>query len=194
MPIIQTMPRRMATPRRIFHIYEALGRDAELVRDFQQAMGEKVSSTVTKLIDKDRAKLLAKWGEEMDELCGVLDGTHDDPYIMEATQTFYWACLYAVSSGATWETMHWSEAPRLAAISGIDEVDELKIAVARLLEIGAGAAKPEKLFLLWLVADRIYRRQTPPDKQWSIDQILEADLQDMKKKTYLHPILAKIRD
>jgi phosphoribosyl-ATP pyrophosphohydrolase len=184
----------MATPRRIFRIYEALCADAELVRDFQQAKGEKVSSTVTSLIKKDRTKLLSRWGEEMGELCGVLDGTHDDSYLMEATQTFYWACLYAVTGGATWETMSWNEAPRLAATSGIDSVEELKAAVERLVGLGADAAKPEKLVLLWLVADRIYRRQTPPDKQWSIDQLMEADLQDMKKRSYLHPILAVIRD
>ena len=184
----------MATPRRIFRIYESLCTDAELVRDFQQAMGEKVSSTVTALITKDRAKLLAKWGDEMGELCGVLDGTHDDPYLMESTQTWYWACLYAVTGAATWDSLNWSEAPRLAATSGIDSVEELKAAVERLIGLGPEGAKPEKLFLLWLVADRIYRRITPLDKQWSIDQLMEADLQDMKKRAYLHPVLAAIKD
>lgn len=184
----------MATPRRIFRIYESLCRDAELVRDFQQAKGEKVSSTVTAMIAKDRAKLLAKWGDEMGELCGVLDGSHDDPYLMEATQTYYWACLYAVTGGATWESVGWNEAPRLAATCGIDTVEELKTAVDRLLALGPDAAKPEKLFLLWLVADRNYRRITPPDKQWSIDQLMEADLQDMKKRPYLHPVLAAVKD
>jgi phosphoribosyl-ATP pyrophosphohydrolase len=188
------MPRFMTTPRRIFRIYQSLCADAELIRDFQLAMGEKASSTVTALIAKDRAKLLAKWGDEMDELCGVLDGTHDDPYLMEATQTWYWACLYAVTGGATWESLCWEEAPRLAATSGIDSVEELKAAVLRLVGLGPDAAKPEKLFLLWLVADRIYRRTTPQDQQWSIEQLMEADLQDMKKKTYLHPVLAAIKD
>ena len=79
----------VATPRRIFRIYHRLGRDAQTVREFQIAAGDKVSGTVEQLIAKDRTKLLARWSEEMAELCGVLDGTHHDPYLMEATQTFY---------------------------------------------------------------------------------------------------------
>jgi hypothetical protein len=184
----------MSTPRRIFRIYEALCADAEIVADFQIAKGEEVPGTVQRLIKKDRAKLLAKWADEMGELCGVLDGSHDDPYIMEATQTYYWACLYAVTGGATWDSLVWDDCRRLAATSGIDTVEELKQAVDRLLALGSDAAKPEKLFLLWQVADRIYRRQTPPDKQWSIDQLMEADLQDMQKRVYLRPVLAAVRD
>ena len=60
--------------------------------------------------------------------------------------------------------------------------------------IGPDAVKPEKLFLVWNAADWIYRRQRPAEQQWSIEQLMEADLQDMKKKWYLEPLIAKITD
>ena len=69
----------MASPRRIFTIYKLLFDNAEEIRDFQVAKGEKVSGTVNMLIKKDREKLLARFGDEMDELCGVLDGTTMTP-------------------------------------------------------------------------------------------------------------------
>ncbi len=184
----------MATPRRLFRIYQRLGREAETVRDFQIAKGEKVSGTVELLIAKDRAKLLKRWGEEMAELCGVLDGTHDDSYLMEATQAFYWACLYAVASGASWDSLTFDAQRRLAATCGIDTVPELRTSALRLAAFAADKIKPEKLFLLWNVADGLYREKTPKEDQWSLDQLMEADLQDMMKRAYLEPILREIVD
>jgi phosphoribosyl-ATP pyrophosphohydrolase len=184
----------VATPRRIFRIYHRLGRDAETVREFQVAQGEKVSSTVSALIARDRARLLARWGEEMAELCGVLDGTHDDSYLMEATQCWYWASLYAVAGGADWDSIAFDAGRRLAATCGIETIPELRAATQRLVEVGADKAKPEKLFLLWCVADRLYRAKTDAEDQWSIEQLMEADLQDMKKRAYLAPILREILD
>ena len=57
-----------------------------------------------------------------------------------------------------------------------------------------GAAKPEKLFLLWNVADHLYREKTPREDQWTLEQLLEADLQDMLKRPYLAPILRTVTD
>lgn len=183
----------MTTPRRIFRIYHALGRDAETVRDFQQARGEKVSGTVNLLIAKDAGKLLRKWGEEMVELCGVLDGSHDDPYIMESTQTFYWGSLYAVVQGCDWETLGFEQMRREAAGCGISTVPELRAAVERLVAVGP-AAKPGKLFLLWNVADGIYRRQTPADEQRSLAELMAYDLHEMSGRDYLKPIIERITD
>jgi hypothetical protein len=184
----------MATPRRLYRIYESLGQNAAEIRDFLAAKGEKVPGTVDLLVQGDRAKLLARWAEEMDELCGVLDGSHHDPYLMEATQTFYWAALYASTNGFSWEALKFDDNRRQAPLSGINSVVELRAAVKRLLEIGPEKAKPEKLFLLWNVADHIYREQTPNEKQWSLEQLMEADLQEMKKRSYLQPILNTITD
>jgi phosphoribosyl-ATP pyrophosphohydrolase len=184
----------MTTPRRIFRIYHALGQDAELVRDFQQARGEKVSGTVNLLIAKDAGKLLRKWGEEMAELCGVLDGSHDDPYIMEATQTFYWGSLYAVVSGLDWEALGFDAVRREAATCGIGTVPELRSAVERLVGIGTPAAKPQKLFLLWNVADAIYRRQTPEGDQRSLAELMAYDLHEMSGRDYLKPIIERVTD
>jgi hypothetical protein len=47
---------------------------------------------------------------------------------------------------------------------------------------------------VWNAADWIYRRQTPADKQWSLEQLMEADLHDMKKRSYLVPIIDKITE
>lgn len=183
----------MTSPRRIFRIYHALGLDAETVRDFQLAMGKEVSGTVRLLLAKDAGKLLRKWGEEMAELCGVLDGSHDDPYIMEATQTFYWGSLYAVVQGCDWEALGFDQVRRDAATCGIATVPELRTAVERLVALGP-AAKPAKLFLLWNAADHIYRRQTPADDQRSLAELMAYDLHEMSGRDYLKPIIERIAD
>jgi|GEM_PF-3051105 len=187
------MPSSMASPRRIYSIYRALAQDAATVRDFQQAQGEKVSGTVHMLCAGDKHKPLTRWGEEMHELCGVLAGTHDDSYLMEATQTFYWASVYAGMTGTTWDALRFVEGSRAAATCGITSPGELQTAVDRLVSQGE-QARPDKLFLLWNVADHLYRAHTPSEDQWSLEQLMEADLQDMKKRTYLAPILARILD
>jgi len=187
------LPRPMATPRRIYRIYLELARNAPLVQEFLQSKSEK-SGTVDLFVNADRGKFLARFGEEMEELCGVLDGTHKDSYLMESTQTFYWASCYAASGDTAWEDLRFEEARREAVTSGIGSVAELRAAVARLVGIGAPAAKPSKCFLLWQVADRLYRSSTPADKQWSLEQLMEADLQDMKKRTYLEPIIARVTE
>ncbi len=184
----------MASPRRVYRIYLQLATDAETVRDFCAAQGEKIPGTVNLLLAGDRAKLLARWGEEMAELCGVLDGTHDDSYLMEATQTFYWGSLYAASAGTTWEQLAFDQQRRAAPTCGISTVPELRAASQRLIDLGAGKAKPEKLFLLWNVADALYRAKTPAEDQWTLEQLMEADLQEMKKRAYLAPILRQISE
>ncbi len=183
----------MTTPRRIFRIYHALGQDAETVRDFQQARGEKVSGTVNLLIAKDAGKLVAKWGEEMAELCGVLDGSHGDPYIMESTQTFYWGSIYAIVQGFDWEALGFDKVRREAGTCGIATVPELRAGVERLVGLGT-AAKPSKLFLLWNCADWIYRRQTPAADQRSLEELMAYDLHEMSGRDYLKPIIARIVD
>lgn len=186
------MLRPMASPRRIFRIYTQLGADAEIIRDFLSAKGDAVPGTVERLICKDAGKLLRKWGEEMHELVGVLDGSHHDPYAMEATQTFYWATLFAVVQGTTWEALGFDDLRRSGATCGIGTLAELAAAVDRLVEMGPEAAKPQKLFLLWCVADAIYRRQTAPDQQLTIEELMQCDLADMLKRPYLEPILRTV--
>ena len=182
----------MATPRRIFRLYDRLKADAPLIAEFLAAKGDKIPGTVNLLLKGDAAKLLAKWGEEMYELCGVLDGSHDDPFTMESTQTYYWASLYSVTLGADWELLRFDEQRRVAATCGISTIPELRTAVDRLVAQGAPAAKPEKLFLLWCVAFHLYEAKTPVEDRFSLEQICEIDLQDMKKREYLQPVLAAV--
>lgn len=184
----------MASPRRLFRIYESIHAHAAEIRDFMVAKGEAVPGTVNLLLKGDRDKLLTRWGEEMAELCGVLDGTHLDSYLMESTQTFYWGSLFAVSGGATWDSIDFDNVRRQAGTSSLDSVAEVRAAAIRLVGLGADKAKPSKLFLVWHAADWIYRRQTLVDKQWSIEQMMEADLQEMKKRSYLEPILNEITE
>ena len=184
----------MASPQRIFCIYEYLHAHAAEVRDFQVANGEKVSGTVNLLLSGDREKLLKRWGEEMDEICGVLDGSHDDPYILEATQCFYWASLYSVTGGFSWDDIAWNDIRIDLNKVAIETPAALNEAVLRIVELGVEKVKPQKLFMLWLIADRIYREITPVDKQWSIDQIMDADLADMKKRSYLGPVLNAVAE
>ena len=181
----------MATPRRIFRIYTQAAIDAETIREFLQAKGES-SGTIDLLCAKNAAKLLAKWGEEMHELCGVIDGSHDDPYIMESTQTYYWACLYSGVLGATWESLRFDELRHQAVTCGITSVPELRTAVDRL--IATPEAKPEKLFLLWNVADHLYRQKTPAAEQWTVEQLMDADLHEMRRRPWMEPLLRMIAD
>jgi phosphoribosyl-ATP pyrophosphohydrolase len=179
----------MASPRRIFTVYQLLFRNAAEIRDFQLAKGEPVSGTVQLLLSGDRDKLLRRWGEEMHEMCGVIGGTHDDPYILEATQCFYWGSLFAVSGGVDWEALGFGRLRTQIGQTGLDNVGDLSDTVERLVALGAEAAKPAKCFLLWHVADRLYRDITPPGKQWSHEQMMDYDLADMKKRPYLAPLL-----
>jgi phosphoribosyl-ATP pyrophosphohydrolase len=181
----------MATPRRIVRIYAELADHAGEVAGFLAASGGS-SATVKLLADGDATTALKRWGEEMQELCGVLDGTHHDSYLMEAGQTFYWACCFAAVRKVAWEAIGFDDLARQAVASGIGSVVELRAACARLAGIAPSDAKPAKLFLLWRVADRLYRSLTPPDKQWSIEQLMEADLQEMKKRPYFEPILRMV--
>jgi hypothetical protein len=182
----------MASPRRIYRVYARLAEVAGDLGDMLLAKGEKLSGTLTLLRARDPAKPLARWGEEMQELCGVLDGSHSDPYLMEATQCFYWGALYGALRGARWEDLRFDENRRVAATCGIQTVPELRAAAIRLSGLPVDLAKPEKLFLLWNVADRLYRMSTPDEKQWSLEQLMEADFQEMRKRPYLEPILKEI--
>lgn len=185
----------MTSPKRIFCIYAYLNKHAEEVRDFQVAAGDQVSGTVQLMLEKDRSKLLQRWGEEMGEICGVLDGSHDDPFILEATQCFYWASLFTVTGGYEWDDVDLYQQRRDLDKAAIEDPAGLHKAVQRLVAFGLedpDNVPPRKLFFLWLIADRIYREITPPEKRWSIDEIMAADLADMKKKPYLEPVLKAV--
>ncbi len=182
----------MTSPKRIFSIYAYLCEHAEEVRDFQIANGEKVSGTVNLLIEKDREKLLRRFGEEMEEICGVLDGSHNDPYILEATQCYYWASLFTVTGGFGWDDIDFFNLRRDLDKAAIESPAALNETVNRLVALGADAVKPQKLFMLWLIADRLYREIKLRDDQFSIDQIMAADLADMNKRTYLQPVLKAV--
>ncbi|MFW5751436.1 MAG: hypothetical protein ACOCZK_07295 [Planctomycetota bacterium] len=182
----------MASPEQIYRVYAELHANAQTVRDFQVAAGERVSGTVQLLLAGDRARLLARWGDEMTELCGVLDGSHADPYILEATQVFYWASLYAVTAGVSWEELHFVDLRQQAAAARIESVDRLRSQAQRLVDLGPERAGVQKPFLLWWIADGFYRAATPMERQWTLEQLMEYDLQEMKKRPYLAPILDRV--
>ena len=83
---------------------------------------------------------------------------------------------------------------RESSTTKLDDVPAVRALVERIMGLTPEAVKPEKLFLVWNAADWIYRRKTPEDKQWSLEQLMEADLQDMKKRWYLGPIIAEVTD
>ncbi len=61
----------------------------------------------------------------------------------------------------------------------------------RLVALG-DAAKPSKLAMLWWVVDGFYRSATKPDKQWTVEQLMEYDWQEMRKRDYLVPIVDQV--
>lgn len=186
----------MASAQRIYGIYAHLFEHANEVRDFQIAAGEKVSGTVELMLSGNREKMLRRWGEEMGELCGVIDGSHKDPYMMEATQCFYWASLFYTSGGVSWEDIDFDNTRLQVGQCNIDTPAKLNETVDKIVEHGCSAGLEKisvtKLFLLWHVADRLYRESRPHEKQWTIEQMMEYDLTDMKKRAYLEPILKAV--
>ena len=182
----------MATPHRIYQIYAQLFADAHTVKDFQEANGEKVSGTVQLLVQGDRDLLLKRWGEEIEELAGVLDGTHKDPYIMESTQCFYWASLFAVSAGMSWDDLNWQSLREQAVRARVEDAGAMLSHAQRLVGLGADQAKPEKCFLIWHMADQLYRSSDRFKNKWSIEEIMEADYQDMLKRSYLKPVIDQV--
>ena len=77
----------------------------------------------------------------------------------------------------------------MAKKTGIDNVPALGEAVKRLIALPVEKAKPEKLFMLWMVADYIYRDTVAPDDQFDMSTIMQADLADMEKRAYLQPLI-----
>lgn len=185
----------MPTPEQIFLVYQGLAEHAATIKEFQIAKGEPVSGTVQLLLAGKRAKFLHRWAEEMAELAGVLYGTHDDPYIVEATQCFYWASLFAVSGGVGWSELGFADL-RQQAVSqpSLAEAGMVLSQSQRLAELEPEQVKPAKLFLLWWAMDDIYRHTPRFTKKgcWSVEELMQYDLQDMKKRSYLEPILREL--
>lgn len=180
----------MATPEQIYTVYALLAENAQTIKDFAVAKGEKVSGTVNLILKGDRKKLLTRWCEEMEELTGVLNGTHDDPYIMEATQCFYWGSLYAVTGGTDWQDLDSENLRQQAATERtLGDPNMVLTQALRLAELEPEQVKPQKLFLLWWAMDNHYRHSDRFKETWPVEQIMEYDLQDMKKRDYLQPIL-----
>lgn len=183
----------MASPEAIFTVYDLLAESAQTIRDFQVAKGEKVSGTVNLILKGDRAKLLARWLDEMEELVGVLNGVHDDPYIVESTQCFYWASVFTVTGGLSWADIEFEAMRQKAATEQTLQDPNMIISQAqRLAAMEPDQVKPAKLFLLWWAADNVYRHSDRFKDRWEVDQIMEYDLQDMKKREYLQPILKQL--
>ena len=184
----------MATPRRIFRIYHLVGQQAERIRKEQQASGGAISSTVKLLCERDTGKLLGRWGEEMQELCGVIDGSHQDPYILESTQVFYWASLYAVAKGVDWDGLEFDRQRKLAATATYANAAELLVDVDVLVKAGPDKAIPARLFQLWNVAETLHRRLRPQDVQPTLEQVMDYDLEEMSQRAYLRPFLERVAD
>lgn len=186
--------RSMATPRRIFRIYQAVSVQAERINKEKAAAGEPIPSTIKLLLERDAGKLLGRWGEEMAELCGVIDGSHQDPYILEATQVFYWASLYTIVRKVDWDGVDFDRQRRTAASIGIASIPELIAAVEETVRSGSDTAAPTRMFQLWNVAEVLHRRLRPGVPQPSLEQVMDYDLDEMSQRAYLQPFLQRIAD
>ncbi|MEK7412671.1 MAG: hypothetical protein AAB263_05065 [Planctomycetota bacterium] len=184
----------MATPRRIFRIYHLVGQQAERIRKEQLAKGETLSSTVKLLCERDAGKLLGRWGEEMQELCGVIDGSHQDPYILEATQVFYWASLYAIVKGVDWDGLEFDRQRALATTTAYATAADLMTEVDLLVTSGPDKAVPARLFQLWNIAEQLHRRWRPSEVQPTLEEVMDYDLDEMSQRAYLQPFLERVTD
>lgn len=181
------------TPEQIYAVYEMMFKEAAQIRDFQIAQGEKVSGTVNMLLKGDRSKFLKRWADEMEEVAGVLDGSHDDPYTLESTQVFYWASLYAVSGGVSWSELDFEGAARMDSVSyGLDAPGLLASQSKRVAEVDVESVPARKLFAFWWAAHSIYRKTTPEDQQFTIAQLMAYEWHQFTQRSYLSPILKKI--
>jgi phosphoribosyl-AMP cyclohydrolase len=150
-----------------------------------------VSTTSARLRDPN-AQFAGRIADELDELAGVLDGTHAhaDPradLLLEASQIVYWVVLTAVNAGLSWPALSLTDALAPAMPEPANEV-ALRLHAA---SSGWRAAPPDPGTLaahlrsaLRLTAAACAARDVDPV------EALERDLSERRDRPYLAPYFA----
>lgn len=148
------------------------------------------SGTSKRLRSGDLAKLRARLAEELNELKGVIEGTHfhegfDKDIVLEGYEVWYWAASLAVAQQYTYEEIK----PHAALESGFNlpapiRDQSLKVMENVIKSVPIEPANREMglaLFqsVLRLVGMACALNQTPPSR------LLERDIDEMRQKNYL---------
>lgn len=149
-----------------------------------------VSSTSRRLRTGDPT-LDSRIADELRELAGVLDGTHrhkspSEDTLLEGSQVLYWIAVTAVRDGITWEQLRLDA----ALLSGDPELPASS--AAKLIRhdadswaTGVNDDRPAHLHATAALVAQACRSAgvDPAD-------LIAADLQDLRSKTYLFPYFA----
>jgi phosphoribosyl-AMP cyclohydrolase len=148
---------------------------------------EGVSGTSRILHSRDPS-VAGRVADELEELAGVLDGTHvhatpDQDAVLEGSQSLYWLVVAALLAGLDWTDVR----PDRALTTTIDTLESSTI--ARLLRSeaaswrdGTRSIAPERVHAaISIVAQAAVSAGTSPA------ELIAHDLTDLRKKSYLGP-------
>lgn len=148
---------------------------------------EDVSST-SELLRDESAPVLHRIKDELNELAGVLDGSHThtnqrDDFILEASQCSYWLVLAAIKAGLTWDVVRVDRAIDVQESTvGPDVAAKLLRAEAMVLgDVTSGSV----MHLFRMIAESARTLNIDPR------DVFEFDLADLKSKSYLSEYLAR---
>lgn len=126
--------------------------------------------------------------DELQELAGVLDGTHihtnqRDDAILEATQCCYWIALESIKQGLTWEQIRPDRALDVleASVDGNTASLVLRAEAMAITEISAGVAA----HLFQVVAESVRVLGIDPR------ELIEADVRELQSRPYLSAYFAR---
>lgn len=162
--------------RRWWSAYEWL-RDRDLTSD----------SGTSRRLHSQRDEITPRIADEMRELAGVLDGTHQheslqDDLRLESGQVFYWIACAGVWHGYTWEQVRPDRALDISGETFASSATLAKLLRARATEVSDIVSWPEAALLhdsLALVATCLRANGLNP-----LD-VINADLDDLAEKSYL---------
>ena len=156
--------------QRIYHAYEYL-RDHDL---------EEVSGTSRRLRHPDHPWLRQRAAQELDELAGVLNGTHThtnptDDTILEGRQVCYWLLTRAVAEHLTFEQVM----PHIHLRAGFETGKAITESAAELFALEERALLDDLSTGLYLVGGACQNQGV------SLLALVEAELEDLQQKSYL---------
>ena len=147
--------------------YELLAAAADELLDFAVAKGTPRPAVLDLLAAGDPASALAAWAEAVTGLSRTLATGAGDPYLVASARILGGCCAHAVLRCAAWEELAVAEQYRRGPAAGMDDPGGLPELCERLVSLAE--PPPAKLFLIWGIADAVYRKRTPVVKQRPVE-------------------------
>jgi phosphoribosyl-AMP cyclohydrolase len=148
------------------------------------------SGTSRRLRDKTTS-LLPRIQDELEELAGVLDGTHThesqiEDLLLEASQVCYWVAGEMIRQGATYEEVRPDRALDIAREDAASPITVAKLARGAASDLDAEPFSPARAHALFsLVASAAVALGIEPLA------IIDRDLHELQNRNYLSPYFAR---